>query len=640
MASRFWVGGTGNTNDTAHWSATTGGAGGETVPVAGDSVTFDSNSGTAATVTVDVALSAASITINKSDLTLIHSAGTTLTGAMTLTTGTLNTNGQTCSWGSFSSSNGNTRTLTLGASAITLTGTGTGWDTGSVSNLTVTANTAVISSSTLISIGLGSKNYNGLSFVLTGAGVPVFYLGTGVTIGSMTRGGTAVKTSGLRLSNLLGTASESMTLSGTCTVGGNTTQGVNRLLVSGFTVGSQATITAAAYVMSGDVDFMDINLAYSGGASWTNAGSAYIGDALGNSGAVTTNANVSATQTATGTASFTWSTHGWTSRVPLPQDDVVINNAFVAGRTITQDMPRAGRSIDFTGTTGTPAWNLTVQWTMYGSLTMIAGMTFTGSFNSIFAGRSGGLTITSAGRAFPTDVYINAPNGSYTCQDLFSVTLSTFRPQYGTFTASSAGLICGNFASTSSAATRVINGGTGTWTLDRTGAFKGWTISDPTNLTINFGSTTIDITSTDSAAFVFQGGGKTYGTLRHTATGTGALTITGNNTFANLDLECTTARTITFPSGGTQTITGTLTLLGASGQLLSLRSSATPTKWYINAATTSAQYCDVKDSTASGTGTPINDTTGGVDSGNNIGWLFVAGGSAGYSSTLLTLGVG
>ena len=64
MASRFWVGGTGNTNDTAHWSATTGGAGGETVPVAGDSVTFDSNSGTAATVTVDVALSAASITIN------------------------------------------------------------------------------------------------------------------------------------------------------------------------------------------------------------------------------------------------------------------------------------------------------------------------------------------------------------------------------------------------------------------------------------------------------------------------------------------------------------------------------------------------------------------------------------------------
>src|SRR3990167_8289053 len=121
MASRFWVGGTGNTSDTAHWSATTGGAGGETVPVAGDTVTFDSNSGTAATVTVDVALSAASITINKSDLTLLHNAGTTLTGAMTLTTGTLNTNGQTCSWGSLQTNNVNTRTLTFGASAITLT---------------------------------------------------------------------------------------------------------------------------------------------------------------------------------------------------------------------------------------------------------------------------------------------------------------------------------------------------------------------------------------------------------------------------------------------------------------------------------------------------------------------------------------
>src|SRR3989338_3287865 len=106
MASRFCVGGTGNTSDTAHWSATTGGAGGETVPVAGDSVDFDSNSGTAATVTVDVALSAASITTNTSDLTLIHSAGTTLTGAMTLTAGALNTNGQTCSWASLTINTG------------------------------------------------------------------------------------------------------------------------------------------------------------------------------------------------------------------------------------------------------------------------------------------------------------------------------------------------------------------------------------------------------------------------------------------------------------------------------------------------------------------------------------------------------
>src|SRR3989338_2915255 len=143
MANRFWVLGTGNTSDTAHWSATTGGAGGQTVPVAGDTVTFDSNSGTAATVTIDVALSATSITINKSDLTLIHNAGTTLTGAVTLTAGTLNTNGQACQGGAFSSSNSNARTLTMGASAITLTSTQTALLV-TVSSFTITANTATV----------------------------------------------------------------------------------------------------------------------------------------------------------------------------------------------------------------------------------------------------------------------------------------------------------------------------------------------------------------------------------------------------------------------------------------------------------------------------------------------------------------
>lgn len=48
-----------------------------------------------------------------------------------------------------------------------------------------------------------------------------------------------------------------------------------------------------------------------------------------------------ATQTANGTTSFSWSTAArWTSRVPLPQDNVVINNAFGTSQTVTQDMPR------------------------------------------------------------------------------------------------------------------------------------------------------------------------------------------------------------------------------------------------------------------------------------------------------------
>ena len=46
MANRYWVGGSGNWNDTSHWSATSGGSGGASVPNSNDSVIFNSNSAT------------------------------------------------------------------------------------------------------------------------------------------------------------------------------------------------------------------------------------------------------------------------------------------------------------------------------------------------------------------------------------------------------------------------------------------------------------------------------------------------------------------------------------------------------------------------------------------------------------------
>jgi hypothetical protein len=45
MADRYWIGGTGNWNDTAHWSATNGGAGGAVVPTSSDDVYITSFSG-------------------------------------------------------------------------------------------------------------------------------------------------------------------------------------------------------------------------------------------------------------------------------------------------------------------------------------------------------------------------------------------------------------------------------------------------------------------------------------------------------------------------------------------------------------------------------------------------------------------
>ena len=69
---------------------------------------------------------------------------TTATKTITLTKGTLDINGQTCSWGKFSSEGGSTRVLTLGAANITLTGSGVPWTSDNSANLTFNANTSTI----------------------------------------------------------------------------------------------------------------------------------------------------------------------------------------------------------------------------------------------------------------------------------------------------------------------------------------------------------------------------------------------------------------------------------------------------------------------------------------------------------------
>ena len=76
MANRFWVGGTGtwDTTDTANWSATSGGAGGASVPTNADAAIFNANSG-GGTVTID-AVSVDCLTLNVSAFTGTFAFGT------------------------------------------------------------------------------------------------------------------------------------------------------------------------------------------------------------------------------------------------------------------------------------------------------------------------------------------------------------------------------------------------------------------------------------------------------------------------------------------------------------------------------------------------------------------------------------
>ncbi len=118
-------------------------------------------------------------------------------------------------------------------------------------------------------------------------------------------------------------------------------------------------------------------------------------------------------------------------------------------------------------------------------------------------------------------------------------------------------------------------------------------------------------------------------------------TLSGSTTFHNLTKAVSSADTLTFTAGTTQTITGTATLNGASGQLLRLRSSAPGTRWNLNlaaGATKAISYVDVQDSDASGSDAALLDVnpTYSVDSGNNVRWFGSANITVTKSSLVLS----
>ncbi|MFO0416876.1 MAG: SUMF1/EgtB/PvdO family nonheme iron enzyme [Pseudomonadota bacterium] len=99
-------------------------------------------------------------------------------------------------------------------------------------------------------------------------------------------------------------------------------------------------------------------------------------------------------------------------------------------------------------------------------------------------------------------------------------------------------------------------------------------------------------------------------------------TISGSTTFNNLSKTVTSAATLTFGAGSTQTVAGQLTLTGAAGQLLSLRSSTPATRWNVNPTTWSVSYVDVQD--GENLAASAIAPTDSVNSGNNQNWFAVA----------------
>jgi hypothetical protein len=617
MAARFWVGGTGTWDNTTttHWSTTSGGGGGAAVPTSSDDVTFDANSGTAATVTIATAgANANTITVNKSDLTLTHLlVGSTVVGGATLTTGTLNTNGQTCSWGSLSSSNANARTLTLGASAITITGTGAAWNCGTITNLTVTTNTATITMTGAGALFRGNINWNGLSVIQNGSGVAGWDTAATVTVANWTRTGTAVKTDAMSLQG-------NMVITGTLTLTGNSA--TNRLLIQSSVVGTARTITTAAVSIT-NVDFMDITGA---GAAAPFTGTS-LGDALGNSG-ITFDAPLTLFRVGAGGS---WSASNWSlttggatgQRVPLPQDNVNVDSG--ATGTVTMDMPRMGKDISFAGTTAT--WSLnSFTTTAFGSWLFSAGVVLSGGSGLLVLGGRGTHTITWAGKSLSTlGLTISAPGATYTAQDAITLLLGRLTVNNGHFQGNGFSHSFDSFVSISGL-TRAATMGAVAWMITGVGATT-WNVS-ATGLTFSGASGTIVYSVATTASRTFAGGGLAYGTLTYTVAGsTGALIITGANTWNgawNLS-DTTNARSVTMPAGVTQTFVPgfVFNINGSSGKLTTFTSSTPGSPWTLSKAggTVIADWLSLTDSAAIG-GAGWYAGANSTNVSGNSGWVF------------------
>jgi hypothetical protein len=660
MPDRYWVGGTADWNGTAgtKWALTSGGAGGQAVPTTADDVYFDASStGTCTIATGNTGAKSinctgftgtitgtAAITVAGS-ITLVAGQTYTHTGTVTLTgTGTLTTAGKTFSGVTV---NGSGITVTLGDALNTgsriLTITQGTFDTA---NYNVTTGAITVSGSTTRVVNLGSSNV-----VVSGSGGCNFS-GTNITVnaGTSTIQGTAGFTfngGGNTFYNVSNTANSTagftllgantfnnLTISGNIaralllgdnqTVNGTLTcAGENfstHIFVFSDTIGTTRTITANA-ISANDCDFRDITLAgTAAGASPTRAG-----DCGGNSGivfpAAKTVYRVGTNTTWAGSSSWALTSGGTGSNdnFPLAQDTVVIDNNTALTGTLGLGRVNLTTLDASTRTTGITLNHFNVL-NYYGDYTLGSGVTVSGTSNQTFSGR-GTETFTSAGKTITFPLTVEKPAGAFELGDAY-VSSNRVTLTRGTLDAENYNVTCTDFVS-NSGDTRTLTMGSGLWTLSGTG--NVWNLgTTATNITFNKDTADILLSDTSSTARTFIGGGLTYNKLTiGGATGTSVLTLSGNNTIAELASTKTVAHTITLNANGLTIDTWTVT--GTSGNVVTFNSSSVGGRrtFTLTNATSGIDYMDVKDIGV----TDANRFYVGansIDSGNNLNVIFTA----------------
>ena len=285
------------------------------------------------------------------------------------------------------------------------------------------------------------------------------------------------------------------------------------------------------------------------------------------------------------------------------------------GTDIVDDRSFRYLDCDFTGFAGSV---LNRGRVVFRNLTFSSSMTFNNSTGAgiTFGYESGTNVIRTNGLTLTFPVSFNGVGGSWSLFDNFVLdATSAFTLTNGTFDANGKNVTVGSFALGSG--TKTLTLGSGTWTV--AGSWDANT--NVANFSVSAATATITMTSV--SAKTFAGGAKTWPTLNQG--GAGALTIQQSNTFTNITNTVQPA-TITLTSGTTQTVTS-FTASGTVGNLITLNASTPGSRATItdSGGINSVSYMDIKDISATGYGEwQAYTSNGNVDSGNNLGWVFLA----------------
>ncbi len=670
-ADYYWVGGTGNWSEFGkHWATTSGGATfhGQ-VPTQNDDVYFDANSfsGAGEIVTIDNMAYCKSMdwsgATNTPDIAgwndlyiagslnfiagmkasyggMIHfvsnTAGNTLNfstvslsmmgiefngsgewvfmsdldisammGSIQLTKGTFNTNGYTITVSGIDSWTNDSRAIIFGSSTINIGGNGLNF--ANPATLSLDAGTSNINMEGSWLDGLGFTYYNVSFNPGMASDVSIDGSSTFNVLDFTNANVTNVSFAGGSLNTIF-----DISFGATCS---------NRKNIKSRTDGTAATIRKITGSVNEDyLNIKDITII--GGATFTTNNGVDLGNV---SGWTINSASSNNYYWVGGTGNWNDTDHWATvsggaypsggTCVPTNADNVFFDaNSFsAANQTVTIDAPVFCNNIDWTGTTNNPT--LSGNWpgeiNVFGSFTLVVGMSYSFNQTLSFRSTSVGNTITTAGNNINSHIQFDGAGGEWTLQDELNCNNISFNK--GSLITSNNDINSSTFYSHSSEI-RNIDLGSSAITLT-----SNWSISDISNLTFNAGTSVINM-----GGYIFSGGDLTYNDVTFSNS---SVSMNGSNTFNILTLNG--VELLSIEKSKIQTLNNLIADGNCSG-LINIKSSTDGEITTISklSGTIDISYIILQDVTAVG-GATFN-ANNSIDAGNNTGWTFAALASVDY----------